>query len=72
MNHKTILALVLLAASISLFTLAPSVTSHLQNDSDVDVHNSFSAWLTINRKHYSTNEKVFRLNKYKANYKFVK
>lgn len=73
MSHKAILALVLLAATAALFSYGPSATSNLQENSDVETQQSFKAWLTFNRKIYaSENEMIFRLNRYRANYKFVK
>lgn len=73
MAHKAILALVVLAATAALFAFSPSMGSNLTDNSDVEIHQSFKAWLTFNRKVYnSENEMVFRLNRYRNNYRFVK
>lgn len=73
MGHKTILALALIAATFLLLNIKPESHSHIQDENDVDIQKSFKAWLTINKKLYTTeSEMIFRLNKYRANYRFVK
>lgn len=73
MGYKAIAVLALVAAAVALFTLTPKVTANLQENSDAETQQSFRAWLTFHKKIYvSEGETVFRLARYRANYKFVK